>query len=177
MPIAIVQFILGFVLLIAGRRIYWLFVSSVGFLGGLALSTYVLKGQPLWAQLLFALIFGLVGAILATNLQRIALSIAGFFAAGYGMSVLLGILNFDGGTTRWLLILIGGVLGAFFVLGLFNLALIVLTSWGGASLMVEAVGFSGPLALGLLIGLLFIGLLLQGIGRRRESGLSSSSGW
>ncbi len=177
MAIAVLQFILGFILLTAGRRFYWFFVGAVGFLGGWALSAFVLKDQALWAQLIFALIFAIVGSLLAVFLQRVALSIAGFISAGYGVSVLLEVLKIDPGVYRWPLILIGGILGAIFILGLFNLALTILTSWGGASLIVNTFGLSGPLALGLLIGLLIVGILIQGAGtRRRSRGFSHSSG-
>src|SRR6266545_1805024 len=46
----------GVVLLLFGRRLYWLFVAGIGFLTGLALVPDLLPGQPEWLILLAALV-------------------------------------------------------------------------------------------------------------------------
>src|SRR6266446_1724973 len=69
--------LVGLVLLVYGRRLYWLFVAGIGFLTGLALAPRLLVGQPEWMILLVALILALIGALLAVVAQKFVVGLVG----------------------------------------------------------------------------------------------------
>jgi hypothetical protein len=72
----------GIALLLAGRRLFWLFVGVVGFFAGLRFALQVL-GPRADLRWIVALAAGLLGIVLAIALQRLAVALAGFFVGGY----------------------------------------------------------------------------------------------
>ena len=56
--------VLGLVLLVVGRNLFWLFVSIVGFLFGMGFAGMIFPDQPQWIQVLFALGTGFLGALI-----------------------------------------------------------------------------------------------------------------
>jgi len=84
---------LGILLLLFGRRAFWIFVAVVGFIAGLTFATMFLHGQPELVILLIAIVAGVIGAVLAIMLEWLAILIAGFLAGGYlatSLAVTLG---------------------------------------------------------------------------------------
>src|SRR5688500_20354558 len=80
--INLINVILGGALLLAGRKLFWLFVGAVGFVTGLQLASSFWQG-PETLALVFGLIVGVIFALLAIFLQTITIGIAGFLAGGY----------------------------------------------------------------------------------------------
>ncbi len=74
---------------------------------------------------------------------------AGFIAGGYGAFIGIKKLGLHPGDAGWALMLIAGVLGAIIAAMLFEWALILLSSFVGAYLLVDSFGvnstFDGPL--------------------------------
>ena len=62
-------FILGAILVVLGRRLFWLFVGGSGFVTAFYLTAELMPGQPTWVFLLVAVIAGLLGVWLAVTLQ------------------------------------------------------------------------------------------------------------
>lgn len=155
----------GLVLLVCGRRLYWLFVAGIGFLTGLALAPALLPGRPEWLILLAALVAAIVGAVVAIVAQRLTIGLIGFVAGGGIGLLLLRALGFGGDAQGWIAYLIAGVIGLVLMLALFEWALILLSSLAGANLIVAGVVARFPLpqaiALVLLIGLVLIGVVVQ----------------
>src|SRR5690606_5717280 len=106
---ALLRALLGLVVLLFGRQLFWLWVGVTGFLAGVTLSARFLSGQPNWIILLIGLIAGLVGALLAIVLQRLAIGIAGFVAGGYILVALLNLVGVTPGRLAWLPYVIGGI--------------------------------------------------------------------
>src|SRR5688572_12852501 len=85
----------GLALLVAGRRLYWLFVAAVGFGIGTVLPQAFFRPEGLagatdgreWG-LLIALLGGIVGALLAIFFQKLAVALAGAAAGGFAGWVL-----------------------------------------------------------------------------------------
>jgi hypothetical protein len=157
--------IVGLVLLVCGRRLYWLFVAGIGFLTGLALAPDLLPGRPEWLILLAALVAAIVGAVVALVAQRLTIGLIGFVAGGgIGLLFLRG-LGIGGEASGWIAYLIAGIIGLVLMLALFEWALILLSSLAGANLIVAGVVARYPLpqtvALVLLIGLVLIGVVVQ----------------
>ncbi len=164
----IINFVFGAALIGAGRKLFWLFVAGAGFITGLRLASIFLEDRPEWQLILVALIAGVVGAVLAVVLQRLAVAVAGFLAGGYFLLTLIELLGVEPGSLDWLVYVIGGVLGAVFVAALFDWALIALSSLAGAALIVQSLDLARPAALLLLLGGIAAGVLIQGRVYRRE---------
>lgn len=164
--------VVGLVLLVCGRRLYWLFVAGIGFLTGLALAPDLLPGRPEWLILLAALVAAIVGAVVAIVAQRLTIGLIGFVAGGGIGLLLLRALGIGGEASGWITYLIAGIIGLVLMLALFEWALILLSSLAGANLIVAGVLARFPLpqaiALVLLIGLVLIGIVVQARRPRRR---------
>ena len=82
-PVGIPAIIIGLLVLILGRKLFWLFVGAIGFVIGLHIAMHYLYLQPNWIALLVGVSAGIIGSILAIFLQRIAVVLCGFFSGSY----------------------------------------------------------------------------------------------
>jgi hypothetical protein len=164
---AIVNLLLGIVLLVLGRRLFWLFVGVAGFLVGMEIAQRFVAG-PQGIKLLIAIAAGILGAVIAIFLQKAAIAIAGFVIGGYiAVELLRAFALFPKalagiqGTAFSVPYIIGGIIGAVLLFVLFDWGLIVLSSLSGASLIVRGITFQSH-ALPLLFAVLVvIGILVQ----------------
>lgn len=156
---------LGFALLLAGRRLFWLFVGVLGFVAtDEFIAPMLSKNDPVVA-LIVAVIAGLGGALLAIFLQKVAIGLAGAIAGAYYLHVLLGGIGAQDPRVEWIALLIGAVVGALLLLFLFRWALILFSSIVGAHLIVStmhALSLSPDMRVVLFLGLLVGGLIFQG---------------
>lgn len=157
----IVNVVLGFILLTMGRKLFWFFVGVVGFSLGFYLGPRLLPAQNDGAALLLGLVFGLLGALLAHLVQRLAVGLAGFVVGGYLLVTLSHWLGQDLGYVSIILFLVGGAVGAALVAVIFNWALIILSAVTGAILVVEFVPIPPTARFLLFAGLLLVGILIQ----------------
>lgn len=166
--ISFINVLLGGALLLAGRKLFWLFVGAIGFVTGLQFAANFWQGPDTLA-LFFGLIVGVIFALLAVFLQTIAIGIAGFFSGGYVLTALAGMIGMaTTGTTFWIIYIIGGIIGLVVVIYLFDWAIITLSSLAGASLLLQAF-FPQAAAGGVIFAVLFIiGLVVQGSVLRSE---------
>lgn len=151
----------GALLLLAGRRLFWLFVGLVGFFAGLRLASAFLPPDPEWLQWTVAALFGIGGMFLALVIQKLAVVLAGFFVGGFFAADLLGVdfTPFEAGDA--LIFVVGGVLAALLAVVLFQAALILLSSLAGAGLIVDALSLEPDIGRLLLIGLAVVGIAVQ----------------
>ena len=170
----VINLILGGALLLAGRKLFWLFVGAAGFVTGIQLATRFSQG-PEWVAILIGLIIGVIFAFLAIFVQAIVIWIAGFLSGGYVLTVLVTMLGIDvSGATTWIVYVIGGIIGIILVSLLFDWALITLSSLAGASLVVQSFA-SGRAIGGVLFFLLFLaGVLIQGFNLRHERAVTAA---
>ena len=66
--ISIFDLILGAILLVAGRRLFWLLVGAIGFVIGVMLATRFFHGSEL-TMVLAGLVLGIIFALLAVFLD------------------------------------------------------------------------------------------------------------
>jgi len=158
----------GFLLLILGKKLFWLFVAVVGFLLGLTYIPQLLPAQSQSVIVTVALIAGLLGALLAVLLQKFAVGLAGLAAGAYITSYLLQITSLDAGQMQWLAILAGALLCAVLAGSMFDWALILLTSASGAVLISQSIKPVASFASLILIGLFILGIIIQGNIRAKE---------
>jgi hypothetical protein len=163
--LTVIGVLVGFLLLLFGRRLYWLFVAGIGFLTGLEIAPRLLPGQPEWVILVAALALALVGTVLAIVAQKFIIALVGFLAGGGTGVLLLRTLGVDSDAVAWLVYLTAGVVGVVLVLALFEWGLILLSSLAGANLIVGGVGesirFSQRIALVAMIVVAVIGIIVQ----------------
>ena len=159
------RILVGFLLLVLGRRLYWLFVAAVGFLYGLELAPRLLPGQSQAVIVIIALGLALLGALLAVVATKVALGLTGFVAAGGIAAVVLQHLTIESGVVVLGIYFIAGIIGAVLFLLLFNAALIVLSSLAGAYLVVlgaEELRLISPAPeTALVIVLAVVGIVIQ----------------
>jgi hypothetical protein len=161
----------GVVLLLFGRKLFWLVVALAGAVFAYRLAeTFLDPGQSaLWV----AVLAGLAGAFLAVMIQKLAIRVVGFLL-GFGATAWL----FDAGVAglHWpepgglalLALVVGGLLGALLAGWLFRVALVLLSSLVGASLILGAVPVEGWVEALAFAVLAVIGVVVQGAGGRRR---------
>ena len=140
--VSLVRIVVGFALLLLGRRLYWLFVGGIGFLTGMELAPRFLPGRPEWVFLVLALGLALVGTLVAIVAQKLVIALVGFLAGGAIGVHLLRTLGAEDGALAWLVYLVAGLVGIVLVLALFEWGLILLSAIAGADLIVSGVGES-----------------------------------
>lgn len=155
------QLAVGLLLLFFGRKLFWVFVGAFGFLAGVQIAAQMARAQPEWLLLLIAVGLGIVGAVLAIVLQRVAVAVAGWFAGGWLAVRLVLALGWQGDSTLWIAFLIGAILAAILVSLLFDWALIVLSALTGAVLVVEALPWGRPITAVVAVVLFALGALAQ----------------
>jgi len=158
----------GVLLLILGRKLFWLFVALVGFLTGLTYIPSILPGQPDSVIFAISLIAGLFGALLAVLLQKFAVGLAGLAAGGYVAHYLLQMITFDVGQYQWMAIAAGALIGAAMAGSMYDWALILLTSVSGAALITQNIPIGMPLSAVLFAGLTIFGIIAQARMKIRE---------
>ncbi len=158
---SLLRILAGIVFLLAGRRLFWLFVGLIGFMWGIRVATHFFPGQPEWMILAIALVAGILGALLALFLQWLAIGLAGFSVGAYIVLHLVHLSKWETGQADWILFFVGGVLGALLIIILFDWALIILSSLAGAGLITESLHFEQGSGMLLFIGLFIVGVVVQ----------------
>ena len=154
--VAAVRILVGVVLLILGRKLFWVFVGAAGFVAGLNFAESVFTGTQSWVVLAVALIAAIIGAVLAIFLQKVMVALAGFLIGGYLILELLRAANIMAPQPwAWAAYFVGGIIGMILVLALFDWALIILSSLAGAVLIARNLHLVGSTA-----GIITLALLI-----------------
>ena len=152
---------IGVLLLVWGRRAFWLFVGVVGFLWGFQMASHLLPANSQIAVLAASLALGLLGAVLAVFAQHLVVILAGFLAGGHLVTRLLTLYNWDCQQYVWWIVLLGGILGAILALMMLDWALIILSALIGANLVSQALPLDQSTTVLLVIILAISGILIQ----------------
>ncbi len=153
------KILFGAIILFLGRRLYWFTIAAVGFFAAIELTSRLLKDQPLWVAIIFGVIVGGIGALLALTIQRIAIGLAGFFLGGFLLFQILSVFDIQLGGWNWVIFILGGLLGIALVSALFEWTLMFLSSIIGSILLVQS-----PLFPDLNRWILFLVTLILGLG-------------
>lgn len=154
-----INILVGAVLLLFGRRLFWLFVGCIGFIVGFEMAGALFPGQSQLLIFLIAVGIGFLGAIAAIFLQRLVVGIAGFFAGGYFLSAAsMALLHSHQPAIQWMAFCIGGIIAAILTMTLLDPALIILSSLAGATAISQNVPLNDSDK-----GILFLALLIFGI--------------
>ncbi len=169
LPVPIISLLLGAVLLLFGRRLFWLFVAAVGFAIGLELVPYIVQHPPPWLALSAGIALGLLGAILALVVQKIAIAVAGFLVGGHIATALMAAFVATHAQYSGLTFIIGGIIGALLLLALFGWALILFSAVAGAELIASNVHVPPKGAAIIFIALTILGIVVQAAMFRRRA--------
>ena len=162
--------IIGVIILLFGRKLFWLSVAAIGFAAGVELAPHIAHEPSSLLQLSIAIVLGFIGALLALFLQKVAIAIVGFVAGGrlalgLAAAFFLGYEHY-----YWLTFLLGGIIGAFLLLALFDWALIFFSSIVGAYLISRAIVLPPSGTVIMLIALTALGVIAQtAMFRRRDA--------
>jgi hypothetical protein len=166
--VPIISALIGVVILLFGRRLFWLCVAAVGFAAGVELAPHFVHEPSTLVLLTVAIVLGFIGALLALFLQKIAIAIAGLLAGGKLAIALAVTFLVHSEQYYWITFLIGGIIGAILLLVLFDWALIALSSVVGAYLILGAIALPPSGTSILFIALVAVGVIVQATSMRRS---------
>jgi len=158
----------GIVLLLFGRKMFWLLVAGVGFLAGYTLAPFFPGEISSTGMVIVGLVCGVVGALLALFAQKVALVVGGFLAGGYATMTILSGTNIAGSLPEWVPFLAGGLVGAILLRIVFEWALIVLTSMIGAILIVQPLDPGATILTISILILTGVGIVLQARSKKKQ---------
>jgi hypothetical protein len=166
----IIGIVIGALVLLFGRRLFWLFVAAIGFWIGFQLTPYLMQHPPEWLTLVVAVVLGIIGAVLALVLQKIAIAVAGFFVGGRIATTLMATFVTGYAHDHGIAFIIGGIIGAILLLVLFDWALILFSAIAGADLITSNLHVPPKGAAIIFIVLAIIGIFVQAamFARRRR---------
>jgi len=165
----IVGVVIGVVILFFGRKLFWLCVAAVGFAAGLQIAPLLVNEASSVLALVIAVVFGILGALLAVFIQKIAIALLGFLAGGKLATAIAAAFFVQHAQYSTIIFVIGGIIGAILLLAVFGWALIVVSSFIGAYLIQSAIVLP-PTGLTLVfIGLAILGIFVQAVSFRRRA--------
>ena len=165
--VPVVGALIGIVILFFGRKLFWLCVAAVGFLAGIELAPHLVTEPSPLLELTIALALGVLGALLAFLLQKIAVAIVGFLAGGKLASAIAAAFFVHYSQYSTIIFVVGGLIGAMLLLFLFDWALIVVSSFIGAHMIQSAIALPPTGATIVFLGLAIVGMVVQAASLRR----------
>jgi len=153
--------VVGIMILFIGRKLFWLFVGSVGLLAGLTYTERFLGAQEEYVILGIAVLIGLLFAVCAFLIKKIAVGLAGFMVGAYITFYFLKVFNYQEIQLIWLICLLGGILGIALMAFLFDWALIFLSSVFGAVLVIQSIVLEPRVIPWAFIGMIILGCAAQ----------------
>jgi len=155
----ILHIVMGLMLLLFGRKLFWLFIAFSGFMVGVGFSEKIIPLSQQWVQLVIALGVGLVGALVAILAQKAAFVLAGCLAGLYMVMIggqFLGYFEFP-----LVLYILGAAVGGAAAYLFIDWAIIIFSSLIGAGLIVGVLRLSPAMSMIAFILLSIIGALIQ----------------
>ena len=167
--VTIVGVLVGVVILFFGRRL--LCVAAAGFAVGVQIAPLLVNEPSSLLALVVALIFGVLGALLALFVQKVAIAVLGFVAGGKLATAIAAAFFVHYAQYSTIVFIAGGVIGAILLLALFGWALIVVSSFIGAYLIVfqDAIVLPPTGSTIVFIGLAIVGMFVQAASFRRTA--------
>ena len=157
----------GVLLLLLGRRLYTALIGLVGFFVVYGVPEDVLA-LPDDMRLPVAVGVGVLAALLAFIVRKFAVALAGALLGAGGALWAIGISGVEWDPLWWIAVAVAAALGAWLLRVVFDTALIVVSSFVGALLIVAAVGLEGMPAHVAVALLIVVGVAFQ-MGRRRAA--------
>ncbi len=165
---AALNIFLGGGLLLGGRKVFWLLLGSIGFVTGVETATRILhRSEP--ETIVLALGLGVLFGLFAIFLETIAIGLAGLVGGAYAGWSLSNLLGIQGRDVESVALVVGAILGVILIVLLFDWALISISSFAGAAMIVGGLGLQPGVRASVYLVLLLLGVLIQGLALRREA--------
>src|SRR5207237_8311789 len=107
--VTIIGALIGAVVLLFGRKLFWLCVAAIGFAAGVELAPHLVQDPSALLSLTIALLLGIIGALLALFLQKIAIAVRGFLAGGQLAGAIADAFLVHDGQHSTIIFVVGGV--------------------------------------------------------------------
>jgi hypothetical protein len=167
--VTIVGVLIGVVILFFGRKLFWLCVAAVGFAVGVEIAPLLVNDPSSLLALVIALVCGVLGALLALFLQKVAIAVLGFLAGGKLAAAVAAAFFVHHAQYSTIIFVVGGIIGAILLLALFDWALIVVSSFIGAYLIQSAIVLPPTGSTLVFVALAIIGIIVQAASYRRTA--------
>ena len=167
--VPVVGALIGIVILFFGRKLFWLCVAAVGFAAGVQIAPLLVNEPSSLLALLIALAFGVLGALLAVFVQKVAIAVLGFLAGGKLATAIAAAFFVHYAQYSTIIFIIGGIIGAVLLVVVFGWALIVVSSFIGAYLIESAIVLPPTGSTLVFIGLAIVGMFVQAASFRRSA--------
>lgn len=164
---AIAEILGGALLLVLGRKLFWLYLGIIGFINGFVAVSQDSVTNPEWQKVAVAIAFGIFFALFAILFQKVAVILAGFSGGASIVNAFFGLVlkqaNYTSPShiTFWVLLLVGGIAGAVLAYKFFDWALILLSSLYGSYFILTGLNLDPSQNWTILLGLLILGILIQ----------------
>ena len=158
MYLEIAYIIIGIILLMFGRKLFFVFAGMSAFLIGFEYADLFFSARNEKTAMI----------VLAFIVQKVGLSISGFLSGGYVSTMIVKELGFKINWLPWVIFLLGGILGVVLVSVIFEWALIILSSLVGAFLIIQTTDFSLYWVKILFVLLASVGIVTQVIQYRKN---------
>jgi len=167
--VTIVGVLIGIVILFFGRKLFWLCVAAVGFAVGVQIAPLLVNEASSLLALVIALVFGVLGVLLAFFIQKIAIALLGFLAGGKLATAIAAAFFVQYAQHSTIIFVIGGIIGAILLLAVFGWALIIVSSFIGAYLIQSAIVLPPTGSTLVFVGLAILGIFVQAVSFRRSA--------
>lgn len=151
---------IGAVLLLFGRRLYWLALGALGYFVGLTLADRYLETSS-DMELLAGAVAGAAGILVAFMAEKLAVTVGGFgigaVLAYYLARPYAGELSYQ----IWFIVLVGALLGVCFAAFVFKAAVVVVSVLVGAFLVTRGLFLEPPYEIAVFVALALTGLAIQ----------------
>jgi hypothetical protein len=164
-PTAIVQLLAGAVLLLFGRRLFWLLVAALGFFLGLGLAETYLTIDNEMLRWGVALLTGLLAGLAMVFVQKFAIRAAGLMAAGYSAWWYLSLTWEPLEPWGWGVVAAMALLGMLIARTVFDFGLIFVSALAGATLVLDGFGPAASTSRWMFLVLVLVGVAVQASGR------------
>jgi hypothetical protein len=161
--ISILQIVLGLIVLTTGFKLPWFFVGVIFFVFGMYVLMDLLHLKSRWGIQIIGLAIGVTGIVLWVYIKPAAILMVSFISGGYGAYYLAQMLGIESGPLRWKFFTVTGILGIILVSTRFEWGLILLSSWGAATLIGKHLHPRHGIEFVVFLGLTLFGLLVQGL--------------
>src|SRR5581483_10487017 len=168
--VAILGALIGLVVLFFGRELFWLCVAALGFAAGVQIAPQIVPEPSPAVALIIAIALGVIGALLALFLQKVAIAVLGFVAGGYLANGAAAFFIHHAEYAK-IIFVAGGLVGAILLLIIFDWALIVASALVGAHLILGAVVLPPLGAAIIFLVLALVGIAAQATAFRKSRGL------
>lgn len=158
---AIINLAFGFLFLVAGHQLPWLFVAGTAFMLGTPFADLLGIAPGVLERISFSFACAAIGVLLGYYLRKLVVALAAFYTGGMAFLGLAHLLAWDFSAIRLPVFLLSGAIAALLVLAWYHWALILVSVLGGAILIIQNFSITGVSSSALFVVCIIFGLTSQ----------------